>query len=65
MVSISDRGLRVAMLVTQLDTETEVFKRLALERTKQLRQLKNTEERITSVLNTIQRLSTSLEKELL
>jgi 2-C-methyl-D-erythritol 4-phosphate cytidylyltransferase len=65
MVSISDRGVRVAMLVTQLDTETEVFKRLALERTKQLRQLKNTEERITSVLNTIQRLSTSLEKELL
>ena len=65
MVSISDRGVKVAILVTQLDTETEVFKRLALERTKQLRQLKNTEERITSVLNTIQRLSTSLEKELL
>ena len=60
---ISERGLRLALLGTQLDTETATLTRLARERAKLVRELKALDVRINEAVRVIGTLSDNIRHE--
>jgi hypothetical protein len=60
---ISERGLRLAMLGTQLDNETATLTRLARERAKLVRELKALDVRINEAVRVIGTLSDNIRHE--
>ena len=63
MVTLSDRGVRLALLGTQLDNETATLTRLARDRAKLVRELKALDLRITETVRVIGTLSDKIRHE--
>jgi hypothetical protein len=53
VVTLSDRGVRLALLGTQLDNETATLTRLARDRAKLVRELRTLDLRITETVRVI------------
>ncbi len=63
MIIISERGLRLAMLGTQLDNETATLTRLRTERNKMIRELRSLDNRILECARVIGTLSDAVRHE--
>lgn len=60
---ISDKGMRLAVMGTQLDTETATLTRLRTERNRMVRELKALDVRLTECVRVIGTLSDSIRHE--